>query len=201
MALEVIGAGFGRTGTDSMKLALEALGVGPCHHMSEVTAESGQRDAWRALAKGAAPHWDRIFAGYRAAVDWPAAFYWRALAAHYPQAKVLLTLRSAESWYQSMCNTIIPVVETSEDRDSLGVSLVAEQVFDGRLRDRDHAIAVFERNTAEVQAAIPAERLLVFHLGDGWAPLCRFLGKPLPDGPFPRSNSTAEFQAAMASRR
>ena len=201
MALEVIGAGFGRTGTESMKLALEALGFGPCHHMSEVTAESGQRDAWRALAKGAAPDWDRIFAGYRAAVDWPAAFYWRALAAHYPQAKVLLTLRSAESWYQSMCNTIIPVVETSEDRDSLGVSLVAEQVFDGRLRDRDHAIAVFERNTAEVQAAIPAERLLVFHLGDGWAPLCRFLGKPLPDGPFPRSNSTAEFQAAMAKPR
>ncbi|MEM7224656.1 MAG: sulfotransferase family protein [Pseudomonadota bacterium] len=200
MALAVIGAGFGRTGTDSMRLALEQLGFGPCHHMSEVTSNPDQLRQWRALADGRKPDWETILAGYRSAVDWPSAYFWRELAAAYPDAKVLLTLRSAESWYESMRNTIIPVIADTEDPASIGRWAISEGTFSGRLEDREHAIAVFERNTAEVQGAFGPERLLTYHIGDGWTPLCAFLGVPVPDAPFPRSNSTAAFQAAVAKR-
>jgi len=198
MGLSVIGAGFGRTGTESMKLALETLGLGPCHHMKEVMADPEQKALWRAAARGELPDWDRAFAGYRSAVDWPAAYFWRQLSAHYPRAKILLTVRSAESWYESMSNTILKVLEASTDPDSIGLRLIGEGVFGGRLGDRAHAMAVYEKNNAEVRAAIPRARLLTYHLGDGWAPLCRFLERPVPEIPFPRTNSTAEFKAMFA---
>ncbi len=143
--------------------------------------------------------WDAAFAGYRSAVDWPAAYFWRQLSATYPDAKILLTVRSAESWYESMSNTILKVLESSTDPDSLGLRMVGEGVFGGRLGDRAHAIAVYERNNAEVQATIPRQRLLTYHLGDGWQPLCRFLDKPIPDVAFPRTNSAEEFKAFMAA--
>ncbi len=199
MGLSVIGAGFGRTGTESMKLALETLGLGPCHHMKEVLADPSQMALWRAAARGEVPDWDAAFAGYASAVDWPAAYFWRQLSATYPDAKILLTVRSAESWYESMSNTILKVLESSTDPDSVGLRMIAEGVFGGRLGDRAHAIAVYEKNNAEVQAALPRQRLLTHHLGDGWQPLCRFLDKPIPDAAFPRTNSTEEFKAFMAA--
>lgn len=198
MVLSVIGAGFGRTGTDSMKLALEALGLGPCHHMKEVIPNPAQVDLWRAAARGEMNDWDTAFSGYRSAVDWPAAFFWRELGAHYPDAKIVLTLRSAESWYTSMENTILKTLKASTDLESIGLSLIGKRVFGGRFDDRAHVIAAYEKNTMEVQAAFPEERLLSYNLADGWEPLCRFVGKPVPDQPFPRSNSTDEFQAMMA---
>lgn len=198
MTISVIGAGFGRTGTESMKLALERLGFGPCHHMHEVIAKPEQRRLWRAIAAGGEPSWDEVFAGYRAAVDWPSAFFWRELSAHYPNAKILLTLRSAESWYASMEKTIFKVLGASTDRDSVGVKLIAERVFGGRLNDRDYAISLFEKNTAEVQAAFGGDRLLTYHIGDGWEPLCRFLNKPVPDAPYPRTNAAEDFHTTLA---
>lgn len=199
MGLSVIGAGFGRTGTESMKLALETLGLGPCHHMKEVLASPEQKALWRAAARGEAMDWDAAFAGYRSAVDWPSAFFWRELSEHYPDAKILLTVRSSESWYASMSNTILKSLQSSTDPDSVGLRLIRDRVFGGRLDDRAHLIAAYERNNAEVRAAFPPERLLTYHLGDGWAPLCRFLGKPVPEAPFPHSNSTEDFQAMMAA--
>jgi Sulfotransferase domain len=199
MALAVIGAGFGRTGTESMKLALEALGLGPCHHMKEVLSNPRQTDLWRAAARGDLPDWDEAFAGYRSAVDWPSAYFWRELSAYYPDAKILLTVRSADSWYESMDRTILKVLRTSTDPASISKRLIAEKVFGGRLDDRAHAIAIYHANIAAVQAAFPADRLLTYNLGDGWEPLCRFLGKPVPHMPFPQSNSTAEFQAFAAA--
>jgi hypothetical protein len=198
MALSVIGAGFGRTGTESMKLALETLGLGPCHHMKEVLPNPQQIALWRSVAQGGSADWDEIFAGYHAAVDWPAAYFWRELAEHYPDAKILLTLRSPESWYASMANTILKVLETSTDPDSLGVKLIGEGVFGGRADNPAHAMAAFERNTAEVQAAFTDERLLTYHLGDGWEPLCRFLGEPVPETPYPRSNSAEDFHSMIS---
>ena len=198
MALQVIGAGFGRTGTDSMKVALEAIGLGPCHHMKALLADPEQMQHWRWIAAGNTPDWDETFANYRSAVDWPSAFYWRQLAAHFADAKVLLTLRSADSWYESFSRTILPVLEARTTPESVGNRVILEGVFGGRADDRAHAIAVFERNTAEVMAAIPPERLLVFNVGDGWEPLCRFLGKPVPETPFPRKNSGEEFHAMVA---
>ena len=197
MTLELIGAGFGRTGTESMKLALEQLGFGPCHHMKEVLADPEQLRIWRAIARGDPPDWEAAFAGYRAAVDWPSAFFWRELSNVFPKAKVILTVRSSESWHRSMSDTIFKVLAASTDPDSIGLKLIAERVFGGRFLNRDHAIAVYEKNNAEVQAAFDHHRLLIYRLGDGWEPLCRFLNKPLPDIPFPRSNSTAEFTEMM----
>lgn len=199
MALDVIGAGFGRTGTDSMKDALEALGLGPCHHMKEVLASPEQLALWRAVARGDRPDWDVVFAGFRSAVDWPSAFYCREIAAHYPDAKILLTVRDADGWYASFSNTILKVVMSSSDPESLGRALIANKVFGGRPDDRSHAIAAYERNTVEVQAVFGPDRLLTYRLGDGWEPLCRFLGRPVPDAPFPHRNTAADFQAFMAS--
>jgi hypothetical protein len=202
MSLSVIGAGFGRTGTESMKMALEILGFGPCHHMKELNANPAQRALWRAIARGdrsnSAPDWEQAFADYRSCTDWPSAFYWRELSAAYPDAKIILTLRDAESWYASVQKTILKSIMGNADPDSVGVSLIAERVFGGRLDDRAHAIAVFEKNSAEVQAAFDVDRLLVHRLGDGWDALCRFLGKSVPDAPFPHSNSAAEFNAGRS---
>jgi Sulfotransferase domain len=93
MALRVIGAGFGRTGTHSLKLALEQLGFAPCHHMYEVRAHPEQLAFWQAAARGELPDWDEVFAGFAAQVDWPGARFWRELAEHFPHAKVILSVR------------------------------------------------------------------------------------------------------------
>ena len=198
MVLSVIGAGFGRTGTESMKLALEALGKGPCHHMKEVLVDSEQIALWRSAAQGDLPEWEEAFAGYNSAVDWPTAYFWRELSEYYPDAKVLLTVRSADSWYESMTNTIFKTLKASTDPASIGLKLIGEGVFGGRLDDRAHAIAVYEKNIADVQAAFPQERLLTYHLGEGWEPLCQFLGEPVPNIPFPRSNPREQFGSMMS---
>ena len=196
MTLRVIGAGFGRTGTDSMREALNMLGVGPCHHMHEVREDSGQQSLWRAVAAGATPDWEQLFAGYHAAVDWPSAFFWRELADYYPDAKVLLTIRSTESWLASMDKTILNAIRTGTDPEAIGKVLIGGRVFDGRLDDLDHIASVYEQNTASVQASIPADRLLTYTIGDGWEPLCEFLQVAVPDVDYPRRNSTKEFNRA-----
>ncbi|VAW85113.1 hypothetical protein MNBD_GAMMA16-2190 [hydrothermal vent metagenome] len=198
MTLSIIGAGFGRTGTASMKSALEMLGLGPCHHMKEVMASSEQTLLWRQVAQGNLSSWDEVFNGFNSAIDWPAAYYWRELSEYYPNAKILLTVRSSESWYTSMVNTIFKILKSSTDPDSVGSKLIAQGVFDGRLDDPEYAIAMYEKNIAEVQATFNQDRLLTYNLGDGWEPLCRFLDKPVPDTSFPRSNSKDEFDAMMA---
>ena len=193
MTLSVIGAGFGRTGTESMKRAIEILGLGPCHHMKEVIADPEQTRLWRSIAEDNQANWDEAFAGYNAAVDWPSSYFWRELSTYYPDAKIILTVRSPESWYASMRKTIFKSLEETTDRASVGVKLIAERVFGGRLDDRDHAISIYEQNIADVQSAFSSERLLTYTIGDGWESLCRFLGKPVPGAPFPRTNSTEQF--------
>jgi hypothetical protein len=200
MPLRVIGTGFGRTGTDSMREALEILGFGPCHHMSEVGRDPEQKRLWRALARGAAPDWERLFAGYASCVDFPSAWYWRDLIRAYPEARVILTWRSPESWWGSYEKTVARFTGAGADPDSLGVALVGDQVFGGRPLDRDHVLAVYEAHNAAVQAAVPRERLLVHRLGDGWEPLCAHLGVPVPGRPYPMRNTAAEFAANQQRR-
>ena len=198
MSLSVIGAGFGRTGTESMKLALEALGYSPCHHMTEVLANPAQIALWRRAADGHLPDWEEAYAGYKSAVDWPTAFYWRQLSEYYPEAKILLTVRASGSWYDSFSKTILPLIVAGNDPETIGVKMLNKLVFGGRPDDRAHAISVYERNIAEVKLTIPLRRLLVYELGSGWQPLCAFLGKDIPSIPYPQSNSTGEFQARFA---
>ncbi|MEM1313936.1 MAG: sulfotransferase family protein [Pseudomonadota bacterium] len=193
MALQVIGCGFGRTGTDSMRKALNRLGVGPTHHMYELDADGPLRARWLELARGAQADWEALFPGYRACVDWPSAAYWPELIEAFPEARVLLTWRSAESWWASFEKTILRFIKSGEDPGGLTQTLITEQVFGGRPDDRAHAIAVYERNVAAVRETVDPERLLVHGLGDGWGPLCRWLGVEEPDAPYPSGNSAAGF--------
>ncbi|MEQ4719286.1 sulfotransferase family protein [Nonomuraea sp. B19D2] len=219
--MKVIGAGFGRTGTRSLQAALEILGYGPCYHMSTVIAEPYRVRQWLEVGEGRSRDWDTLFAGFQSAVDWPAAAYWRELAEHYPDAKVILTVRDPARWYDSVSETIFR--SAMEERrlplrrrvtrwlvarrapdfalyPRMARATVMDRVFDDRIDDRAHVLSVFERHVAEVKAAIPADRLLVFEAGDGWEPLCAFLGTPVPEGPFPQVNERAAFRGKRPRR-
>jgi hypothetical protein len=201
MPLEIIGAGFGRTGTNSLKLALEHLGFGPCHHMFEIRDNPELLADWEAAARGEPVDWEDVFQGYRSQVDWPGARYWRELAARYPQAKVILTVRDPDAWFDSVEATILKFLKARGEHPEphanaiaeMAIQTVVDQVFEGRLSDRVHAIGVYRKHIDEVQAEIPVERLLTFNLAEGWQPLCDFLGVDVPDIPFPRTNSSREF--------
>jgi len=194
MALKVIGAGFGRTGTDSMRQALEILGLGPCHHMFLLTSDPERYELWKAVARGAAPDWTVLLRGFGSSVDWPTAIFWRELMELYPDAKVLLTWRDPESWHASMESSILTFI--TERPDSVGGQIMS-RVFGGDF-SHDHMIAVYRQNTEEVLASVPPGRLIVHRLGDGWGPLCGGLGLPVPDVPYPSGNSSAEFKSRNA---
>lgn len=206
--LRVIGAGFGRTGTASLKAALDMLGFGPTYHMFEVFAHPEHIVLWKQVAEGAKPQWDRIFEGYQSAVDWPASAFYRDLMEEYPAARVILTVRDPERWHESGRNTIFPPEhqdeneEISEERRlhrDMARTIVWNGVFDGKVRDREHAIEVFNRHIATVKSEVPTDRLLVFDVREGWEPLCAFLDVPVPDVPFPRLNDTQTFNEQRGS--
>lgn len=203
MTIKVFSAGFGRTGTLSLKLALEEIGFGPCHHMKEVLENgAAQIPLWNAAADGK-PDFDAIFKGYNSAVDWPTAAFWREVAARYPDAKVILSTRSAESWYSSFSETILASLLAKENWPPPAVpwlTMVTRVVIDrslGGRTDKDGVIAAFQAQEAAVKAAIPPGRLLVHTAKDGWEPLCAFLGVPVPATPYPRTNSKEEFFQLM----
>ena len=199
MALEVIGAGVGRTGTYSLKLALEQLGFGPCHHMEEVLKNRSQQvPLWTSAVQGQ-PDWQATFEGYISAVDWPTAAFWRELAAFYSGAKVILTTRSPESWYESYSGTINKLMSTIDEAPAslrpwfeMAMGVTTKNGIDGK-SNRGDMIKAFEDHVDAVRESIPADRLLVFEVRHGWEPLCAFLGKPVPTTPFPRSNHREEF--------
>lgn len=194
MGLKVIGAGFGRTGTDSMREALTILGFGPCLHMFEIIGNESLKQAWRARARDENISWDELCKGYNSALDWPAAYYWRELMEAYPQAKVILTYRSAESWHASFEKTILPHISAASDPETLGVRIMRNKVFGGNPDDKAHAIAVYDANVREVKATVSKDRLLIHELGDGWESLCAFLGVPVPQQDYPNRNAADGFQ-------
>ncbi len=203
MPLKVIGAGFGRTGTLSLKTALEMLGFGPCHHMTEVLDDlDRQGPLWNRVVAGKGADWDAVFAGYQATVDWPGCHYWAELAAHYPEAKVILTLRDPARWYASMKETIFAapasrwimlLLRVIRHPMRFGHAIITQRTF-GFDQSEANAVAVFEQHNAAVRRGIAPDRLLEFDVRQGWEPLCAFLGVPVPDAPFPRTNDREEFQ-------
>ena len=198
MALAVIGAGLGRTATFSLKFALEHLGFGPCYHMSEVFAGARRNVPLWLDAIDGRPDWDAIFDGFASTTDYPACTYWRELAAHYPRAKVVLTVRDPNSWFDSVSETIFSeAMQGSLAGSPLGDMMqgVIFDAFGDRVRDREFMTEWFIRRNRDVIDSLPAERLLVFSPKDGWEPLCAFLGVAVPDGPFPRVNSRDEISA------
>ncbi|HEY7486083.1 MAG TPA: sulfotransferase [Streptosporangiaceae bacterium] len=211
--MKVIGAGFARTGTATLTAALKTLGFGPCYHMFEVMERPERVRQWLAAAEGR-PDWDEIFAGFESAVDWPVAAYWRELADHYPDAKIILTVRDPQRWYDSAAATVFQFRLLTEHYPGKAVGkllalanphfanflrmadvTIWNGVLDGRFPDRAYALDVFERHIDEVRKSIPADRLLVYDVAEGWQPLCDFLGVPVPAGTaFPNVNDTAAFQ-------
>ncbi len=199
MALEVIGAGLGRNATFSMKFALEKLGFGPCHHMSEVFANArSQIPLWLDVVSGK-PDWDAVFSGFRSCTDYPSASYWRELAAHYPDAKIVLTTRDPDSWFESVSETIF----SQQMLGSLAGSPIEAMMngavlapFGTRLTDRAFMTDWYVKRNREVVDMLPPDRLLDFHPKMGWEPLCAFLGVDVPDVPFPRVNSRDELSSA-----
>ena len=197
--MRLIGLGVGRTGTLSLKLALERLGFGPCHHMLEVEDDMDtQVPHWNAALDGN-PSWAAIYEGYESADDWPTAGFARELIAAYPDARFILTTRSPESWAESFSQTIGKLLQETDkfpDEVQAWLAMVTRVVtktgFPPGL-DIPDLMAAFTAHNEAVMAALPPNRLLVFHVREGWAPLCDFLGVPVPDEPFPRRNDRKEF--------
>jgi hypothetical protein len=206
MTLEVISSGFGRTGTKSMKEALEVLGFSPCHHMYEVFDHPEQVKTWQAVAAGRPVDWKTAFSGYRAQVDWPGAHVWRELFDAFPDVKVVHTMRPEEKWWASFERTIarlmgcykdIPLPPHILDMMEASDVIIGQHTFGGQMLSKDHAIAAFRKRHDDVVSAIPPDQLLVFDVAEGWDPLCAFLGKDVPDEPFPHHNLRADFWEAL----
>lgn len=202
MPLNIIGSGFGRTGTMSTKMALEQLGFGPCHHMVEVMGDPEQAPFWKAYIAGETVDWHAVFAKYTAQVDFPGAAAWPELARAFPDAKIVHNERPEDDWWASYSKTIgkfwqhygtLPVPPELVDLFATMDALIVNGVFGGS--DRETCVKAYRRNNALVRASVPSDRLLVFTPSDGWEPLCRFLDAPTPEGDFPRSNARDEFWA------
>ncbi len=208
--LRVIGAGFGRTGTLSLKAALEHLGFGPCHHMIEVLGEPAQADVFVAAHRGETVDWSAVYAGYASTVDFPGCIFWRQLAEIHPDAKIVLSTRPAEDWYASCAATIFASIavdpdEPDLDPDTRRLAVLAREVirdgvFDGRLDDPGHCMAVYEAHNEAVRRQAPPDRLVEVPVGSGWEPLCAGLGVPVPDEPYPHTNTRREFRQVVATR-
>lgn len=218
-ALQVIGAGFGRTGTLSPREALVRLGFGPCDHML-VNFEHPERfalwrDAFERKQRGQPVDWRALLGGYRAVVDWPGAYFWGELIAAHPEAKVILTVRDPARWYESTLATIFSLRARADESPVaravmrlIGLAMPAmrqgfetaddviwDGTFGGRFADREHALRVFAGHNREVRESVPVDRLLVFDVRQGWEPLCAFLGVPVPEGePFPHVNDAESFR-------
>jgi hypothetical protein len=209
MPLKVIGAGLGRTGTLSLKVALEQLGFEKCYHMTEIFAQPGHVGLWDAAGRGRPVDWATLFRGYQATVDWPGCNFYAEFLRLYPDAKVILTVRDPERWYDSAAETIfrqqrafpawiLPFLPRLRRFLRMTERLIWEGVFQGRFEDRRFAVEVFNRHNEEVKRLVPKDRLLVYEVSEGWGPLCEFLGVPVPEGKsFPRLNDAAELRARI----
>jgi hypothetical protein len=210
--LKIIGAGFGRTGTRSLKEALEILGFGPCYHMVEAFEHPEHIPTWNAAIRGEPVDWKKLFHDYQATVDWPACTFYKTLMDVYPDAKVLLSVRDPEKWYESVSSTIYRASRSSQSpfapllmllagliRPGVAeiVSMVNRLIWQGtfqqRFEDKEYALSVFNQHNEEVKNYVPPEKLLVYSVKEGWEPLCAFLGVPVPDVPFPHLNDRENF--------
>jgi len=221
--LKVIGAGFGRTGTTSLKAALERLDFGPCYHMIEVFSRSGHGSFWLSAWRSERSDWNTVLGDYEACVDWPACTFYEELMLEYPEAKVLLSVREPERWYESVRTTIYELSKTidrsavtrlifmpisfvvfgglSRDRGTMIEELIWQGTFHGRIEDRDYAINILEQHNEQVKRHVPQDKLLVYDVKQGWGSLCKFLGVPEPDEPFPHLNDASVMRRGIKAIR
>lgn len=217
MSLQVIGSGVGRTGTHSLKLALEQLGFGKCYHMMELFQHPEGLIYFQKAERGEAVDWDKLFEGYKSAVDYPVAKYYKQIIAAYPNAKIIHTMRDAESWYQSAMETIfwatkpsagrmlkllIKMPFSSTIRKRLPIlkfdGAMVDNIFGKDLKNKQEVIRRYNAINEETLNYLPKDRSLVYEVKQGWEPLCNFLNVPVPPTPFPRSNVRDEFKVRVA---
>ncbi len=200
MTLTVVGAGVGRTATNSLKLALERLLGKPCHHMYEILSHPEQIPEWTDAIEGRPVDWSSLLAGYGALVDWPGASFWPELTAANPDALVLLSVRDPESWYKSASNTIFQTFDHAPPEMLpwlQSVRTLLRDRFSDQLDDPAAMMDAFVRHNDAVRQAIPSERLLEWSPADGWEPICERLGVDVPDDPFPRTNDTNQWRSDL----
>jgi hypothetical protein len=203
--MKVIGAGIGRTGTYSLKLAINRLGFGPCHHMEEVLHNRPtQLPLWVSALNGQAD-WAAVYDGYASAVDWPTAGFFRELSTAFPDARFVLSTRSPESWADSFAHTIYKLLagraEAPDDIRpwlDMAAGVIERSGFPDGL-DVSALMEGFGAHNQAVKETIPQDRLLVYQVTEGWGPLCDFLGVEVPDEPFPRTNDRSEFWELVAA--
>jgi hypothetical protein len=208
VTLRVVGAGLGRTGTASLKQALELLLGGRCYHMLEVMNRPRDDAVWEAAVRGKTGDLGSLFDGYQAAVDWPACAFWKELAEANPDAVILLSTRdSPERWWASMEGTIVPTLKSAvgDDQPALArhramVRELLERRFTPAWDEPAQAMTAYERHNEQVRRSADPSRLVEWRPGDGWEPLCEALGTPVPDSPFPFENTTAAFRARLGLR-
>jgi len=203
VAIKVLGAGFGRTGTNSLKMALEQLGFGPCYHMFEVRQE--HVPLWYQAIDENKTDWEKILADFQSAVDWPVAAFIPELIKEYPDAKVILSERDPEKWFESATETIFAAMKLGAEKGieppGMAKKLVMDKVFEGNCEDRDHCVDIYNKHIENMIRVVPKEKLLRFKSSDGWQPLCDFLGVEVPEGEYPRSNDREMFQGLIKALR
>jgi hypothetical protein len=192
-----------------LKAALEELGFGPCYHMTEVFDHPDHASQWSAAAMGETVDWQELFEGYQASVDWPGCDFYKELMQTYPDAKVVLTVRDPEKWYNSAKSTIDTILHRTHFpffRPLLRVLLPEtlqtiymieffwKKTFKDNFADKKSAIELFNQHIEEVKQYVPAEQLLIYNVKEGWESLCRFLEVEVPkDKPFPHLNDRTKF--------
>lgn len=210
--MKIISSGFGRTGTSSLREALVILGFGPCYHMDAVLSSPANIRAWYQISQGEPADWQAVFAGYNAAVDFPASAYYQEIMAAFPDAKVIHTVRDPERWYDSAEETIYQgqflfpawlqqLVPTTKQFVELQRKIIWQRALQGQFENRERAVEVFNEHTETVQRVVPAERLLVYRVAEGWEPLCNFLEVPVPDVPFPNINDREAMKKLLGRIR
>lgn len=200
MTLRVVGAGVGRTGTHSLKIALEQLCGGTCHHMMEMFERPDQRELFTRAIDGETVDWTEVYDGFTAMVDFPGSMFWREAAAAFPDAPVLLSSRPAEDWYRSASNTIFLAFDNTPPEIHPWMEAVKRGLHERFSDDFENEAAMidaYERHNAEVRAEVPTDRLIDWTPSDGWGPICAGLGVAVPDEPFPLTNTTAEFRQML----
>ena len=207
--MKVFGTGFGRTGTMSLKIALEKLGMGPCYHMREVVSHPSHIKIWYDISRGEHPNWNRLFSGFNSAVDFPVSLFYKKLINQFPDAKFILTLRDFDKWYISTANTIykVPTILPEWFKKvvypirifiAMQVNLIWVGLFNNRFSDKESAKIVYYEHIESVKKTIPSDKLLIYHVNKGWGPLCEFLNVAVPEIPFPKVNDTAEMLRKFA---
>lgn len=217
MAIKVIGAGFPRTGTNTLKHALEIIGIAKAYHFKDLMFEPDNLHYWKTLSETKTMNWEEIYDGYEASVDFPCYPWYKEHMAKYPDAKVILTVRPFEKWYASVKNTIwVAGPQSFAEKIKLLVQLpfnsrlrkvlkcikfvkgfLWEVQFQGKFLDRDFVEKIWYQHIEEVKATVPKEKLLVYDVKDGWEPLCEFLGVPVPEEAFPHLNKGENFRGMM----